>query len=469
VSKGAPRDGQAGFASKCSASLQENHSRVKALAGGRDPRYAACMNRSRPLLRTTLFLALILPLLGGLAVSCSPVRYIMMTASPTGAGPAAEPALPGLEDGLAGWLETRPEVSARVSETLYGAPLPAGEVQVTNRQLIDAQAYNGAGRLELLTLSITLPNNGEGEIDLALITPTADQSPSPAILIPSDCGLQAQLLRTDIPPNRNPVPSYCEPTGSRLEEYASSFFGEYVVSPPIEQILRRGYAVAAWHESDIAPDRASLHDQTLRSLGLDPDAPDRPGVIGVWAWMMSRVADALETEPAIDSQRLAVMGHSRRAKAALLAGARDDRFGVILAHQSGTGGASLHRDNLGEPISSITDSYPHWFVPSYADYADREDTLPLDAHYLLALIAPRSVLLGNSWRDVWSDPAGAWRAAEAASPVWSLYGVDGLNQTRLDEIDVSGHIAYHIRPATHGVRAEDWDAFLDFLDARLEP
>ena len=108
------------------------------------------------------------------------------------------------------------------------------------------------------------------------------------------------------------------------------------------------------------------------------------------------------------------------------------------------------------------------FVPGYADYADREDALPLDAHYLLALIAPRSVLLGNSWRDVWSDPAGAWRAAEAASPVWSLYDVEGLNQTRLDEIDVSGHIAYHIRPATHGVRGEDWDAFLAFLDAQLQ-
>ena len=426
------------------------------------------MRRSRPLLRTILFLALLLPLLVGLAVSCSPVRYIMMTASPTGAGPEAQPPLPGVDDGLSGWLQARPDVDLLISQTLYGAPLPPGEVRVTEHRLIDANAYNGAGRLEMLKLSITLPGNGQGAIDLALVLPNSSTEAAPVILIPSDCGLQAQLRRSDIPPNRNPVPSYCEPSGSRLEEYASSFFGEYVVSPPLERILRRGYAVAAWHESDIAPDRASLHAETLRSLGLDPAAPDRPGVIGVWAWMMSRVADVLETEEVIDSEQLAVMGHSRRAKAALLAGARDERFSVILAHQSGTGGASLHRDNLGEPIGSITEGYPHWFVPGYADYADREDALPLDAHYLLALIAPRSVLLGNSWRDVWSDPAGAWRAAEAASPVWSLYDVEGLNQTRLDEIDVSGHIAYHIRPATHGVRGEDWDAFLAFLDAQLQ-
>ena len=198
------------------------------------------MNRSRPLLRTSLFLALILPLMGGLAVSCSPVRYIMMTASPTGAGPEARPPLPGLETGLDGWREARPEIENLLSETLFGAPLPAGDVEVQNRRLIDAEAYGGTGRLEMMTLSIALPNNGRGAIDLALITPKGRSAPSPVILIPSDCGLQAQLQRSDIPPNRNPVPSYCEPSGSMLEEYASSFFGEYVVSPPVEQTLRRG-------------------------------------------------------------------------------------------------------------------------------------------------------------------------------------------------------------------------------------
>jgi len=426
------------------------------------------MTRSRPLLRTSLFLALILPLLGGLAVSCSPVRYIMMTASPSGAGPDAEPPIPGLSEGLTGWLESRPAVADQVSQTLFGAAPPDGATQITERTLIDVQAYNDAGRLEVLTITIRLPNEGRGEIDLALITPNDADAPSPVILIPSDCGLQAQLKRPGLPPNRNPVPSYCTPSGSWLEAYASSFFGEYVVSPPIEQILRRGYAVAAWHESDIAPDRSSLHDDTLLSLGLDPTEQDRPGVISVWAWMMSRVADALLLDPRIDGERLSVMGHSRRAKAALLAGARDERFNAIIAHQSGTGGASLHRDHLGEPVSAITQNYPHWFAPAYADYAERVEELPLDAHHLLALIAPRRVLLGNSWRDVWSDPAGAWRAAEAASPVWSLYGVDGLNQTRLDDMDVSGRLAYHIRPATHGVRAEDWDAFLAFLDAQHE-
>ena len=84
------------------------------------------MTRSRPLLRTCLFLALILPLLGGLAVSCSPVRYIMMTASPTGAGPDAEPPIPGLSEGLTGWLESRPAVADQVSQTLFGAAPPDG-------------------------------------------------------------------------------------------------------------------------------------------------------------------------------------------------------------------------------------------------------------------------------------------------------------------------------------------------------
>ena len=425
------------------------------------------MTQPRFVLRTALLLALITPLMLGLAASCSPVRYIMMTANPHGAGPAAEPPLPGLSAGLEGWIQTRPQVAQSLSDTLFGAPLPAADVQVIERELIDPQAYHQSGVLERVSLSIALENGGQGAIELALITPRDAQGPVPVILIPSDCGLRAQLRRPDWPESTNPVPGYCEPTGSALEDFASSFFGDYVVSPPLEQILRRGYAVAAWHESDIAPDRASVHDATLRALNLDPDAPDRPGVIGVWAWMMSRVADHLQTDPRIASDQLSVMGHSRRAKAALLAGARDERFGVILAHQSGTGGASLHRDNLGEPLASITQNYPHWFAPAYATYADREDALPLDAHYLLAMIAPRSVLLGNGRRDVWSDPAGAWRAAEAASPVWSLYGEDGLIQDSLEEMNVTGRIAFHIRPATHGVRGEDWDAFLRFLDAQF--
>ena len=168
------------------------------------------MTQPRFVLRTALLLALITPLMLGLAASCSPVRYIMMTANPHGAGPAAEPPLPGLSAGLEGWIQTRPQVAQSLSDTLFGAPLPAADVQVIERELIDPQAYHQSGVLERVSLSIALENGGQGAIELALITPRDAQGPVPVILIPSDCGLRAQLRRPDWPESTNPVPGYCE-------------------------------------------------------------------------------------------------------------------------------------------------------------------------------------------------------------------------------------------------------------------
>ena len=89
----------------------------------------------------------------------------------------------------------------------------------------------------------------------------------------------------------------------------------------------------------------------------------------------------------------------------------------------------------------------------------------VDQHMLLALIAPRPALLGNARRDVWSDPNGAFRAAQGADPVYELLGSGGLSQQRLDQWRPEADIAFWLRPGTHGVVKEDWPAFLDFLDA----
>ena len=99
---------------------------------------------------------------------------------------------------------------------------------------------------------------------------------------------------------------------------------------------------------------------------------------------MSRVADHLGADDRLLPNGLILYGHSRRAKAVLLAAARDSRFAMVLSLQSGTGGASLHGDGVGEPAASISQSYPHWFARRYAGYAHDENALPVDAHHLLA-------------------------------------------------------------------------------------
>ena len=108
-------------------------------------------------------------------------------------------------------------------------------------------------------------------------------------------------------------------------------------------------------------------------------------------------------------------------------------------------------------------SYPHWFAPAYAKY-DSSSPLEVDQHHLLALIAPKPILLGNARRDVWSDPEGAFHVAKGADSVYELYGVEGLSVNKLSEFDPESSLSFWIRGGTHGIVKEDWPAFLNFLD-----
>ena len=422
--------------------------------------------------RILLLCALSLALAAGLAGACTPVRHLLTTADPLAMGPQARPPLfenlPAAGPARrAAWARERAVLLDQLEATLYGRPPPDPEIRSLSpwRTIAASQA---PGRRAVSRVEITPAGGAALDLQLALVTPETGAPVRGLVLVPSECGLQAALHDPAMPAPDGYTPGYCDAEGW-LAALIGPVFGEWISGPPVARLLDRGYAVAAWHESDIAPDSAALHDDSLRELGLDPDAPDRPGAVALWAWTLSAVIDALRAEPRFAEVPVIAYGHSRRGKAVLLAAARDARIAITLAHQSGTGGAALHGDGVGESVAAITDSYPHWFAPRYADYAGREDALPIDQHALLALIAPRAVLLGGAWRDTWSDPAGAFRAAEAASKAWTIYDAPGLIQTRLTDFQPGGGIAHHIRPGLHGVTDADWDAFLDFMDAHTAP
>ena len=165
--------------------------------------------------------------------------------------------------------------------------------------------------------------------------------------------------------------------------------------------------------------------------------------------------DYLETEPAIDAKRVALLGASRLGKTVLWTGATDPRFAVILASVSGEGGAAISRRNYGETIRHITDStrYDYQFAHNYQTYGDRVDQLPFDGHMLISLIAPRPLLLQTGDQDYWSDPKGEYLAAVAASPVWKLFGTDGL---ATDHYPAAGEpVLEHARLLD--ARGEAWD------------
>lgn len=241
---------------------------------------------------------------------------------------------------------------------------------------------------------------------------------------------------------------------------------------PAETMIARGYAAAAFCNSDVAPDHNNGFTNGVYHLFDDPHgrAPDSCGAIAAWAWGASRVMDYLKTDADIDGARVAVVGHSRGGKTALWAGAEDERFAMVVSNDSGSTGAALARGKHGERIRDINRAFPHWFCQNYKRYNDREADLPIDQHMLAALIAPRLLYVASATEDATSDPPSEFLAAAKAEPIYRLFGLEALGTDVMPLPNTplnNGHIGYHLRSGDHDLTEYDWARFMDFADAHL--
>ena len=261
--------------------------------------------------------------------------------------------------------------------------------------------------------------------------------------------------------------------------------------PATEQLIADGWGFAGINPGSIQADNGA--GLTKGIIGLvnkgQPRKPDDWGALRAWAWGASRGLDYLETDKAVNAKQVGIEGVSRYGKAALVTMAFDTRFAVVLIGSSGEGGAKLHRRNWGEAVENLTGSGEyHWMAGNFLKYGAAEAAfgsktpgdLPVDAHELIALCAPRLTFVSYGVPEKgdakWLDHQGSFMAAVAAEPVFRLLGAkdlgvtDGLSHRENAAGErpglLDGQLAWRQHDGGH-TDAPNWKYFIPWADKFL--
>ena len=344
-------------------------------------------------------------------------------------------------ENIAQWMEHRQDLLELLRTEMYGRR-PGLPESLNFRTVLEEPSAMG-GKAILRIVSIESRHQGrQHEFELILFLPNEVQKPVPVFL----------LMNNRPPENTDPT-----------REHLSEFW-------PAEEVIGRGYGVAAIQNRSLAPDDTLQFTEGVIRLFEGESAggrsPDAWGAIAAWGWGASRAMDYFEAEDDIDESRIALLGHSRGGKASLWAGAEDERFALVISNQSGSGGAALSRRRYGEDITAVN-RFTHWFNGNFKKYMDNEEDMPFDQHYVISLIAPRAVYVGSADRDLWADPRGEYLGLVHASPVFSLWNHAPMSHDRMPALDtqvIHGPRAYHVRSGRHNLMLEDWNRYMDFAD-----
>ena len=347
------------------------------------------------------------------------------------------------------WRARRAEILRLYETNIYGrtpAKTPAVAWQVAET---DPKARNGAAIRKKIVGAVGSTADAP-RITVTLSTPANANKPVPVILLVNFGG--------------GPPP----PPGTATR---GPGFNAHADPALADDILARGWGYATVGYADIQPDRANTSGEAVMALSaaMNPGtatAPDAWGTIGVWSWGISRIIDYFETDRAVDAKRIAVFGHSRLGKTVLWASAKDERIAAVFSSCSGEMGAALARRDWGETVDDMAQNFPWQFAGALQQYAGRWNDMPVDAHMLIALSAPRPVFVTGGTTDQWADPVGMFKAAVAAGPVYKLLGRNDLGTTELPPLDTpltKGDLGWHYHTGGHTATPADWQAFLQFL------
>jgi hypothetical protein len=388
----------------------------------------------------------------------------------------SRPGLPDLLESFDGkrittreqWVTMRrPELRRLFDYYMYGeTPAPAKVAATVERE---DHAFLG-GKASKREFAIAFGPPDTPRIHLLLIIPNGIKAPAPVFL---GLNFNGNHTVTDDPGVALPEGWVSDRSpGARNNRATEAGRGKEVDVWAVDDVVGRGYALATFYCGDVAPDHPGRADGVFPHYlkpGQKTPGPHEWGAIAAWAWGLQRAVDFLQTDKEIDSSRIAVVGHSRLGKAAIVAAAFDDRIALAIPHQAGCGGTAPSRGKVGESVKQINDRFPHWFDAEFKNFNERPDRLPFDQHGLVALVAPRPVLFTNATEDTWANPEGQFEVLRAADPVYRLLGAGGLDASRMPEtgVLVDSTLGYHIRPGKHSMGREDWKVFLEFADKNL--
>ncbi len=337
----------------------------------------------------------------------------------------------------------RPELLELFTTQVYGS-VPETPYQTTIKVVKeDRNAMNGAATLKLVDITFTA-NSKSLTLHLGLFVPNEAPKPVPAFLL--IC-------------NRPPADNI-----DFTRQIKSEFW-------PAEELIARGYAVAAFYNGDVDPDQDDNFQNGIHGILDSNRTAESWGTLAAWAWGASRCLDYLETDKAIAADKVAVIGHSRGGKTALWAGATDTRFAMVCSNEAGCGGSSLARRRYGETVAQINKSFPHWFCTNYKSYNNHEDSMPVDMHELMALIAPRALYVAAASDDLWGDPRGQYLALYYSLPAYQLYDKNIRLPEAMPPVNTparNGQVAYHVRDGGHNLILKDWNFYMDFADEVLK-
>lgn len=332
----------------------------------------------------------------------------------------------------------RKEILYLFSKNIYGQ-MPKTYDSI-NFVLVNADYTAMSGRAHMKQVRIEVWRKGEMvPIKVLLFLPAKANKAVPAMVLINNRGIE----------NTDP-----------LRKTKSEFW-------PAEMVIDSGYAIATFHVADAAPDNAEHYQEGVLQLYQEQlKLADGMKAVGAWSWAASRVLDYLLTDPQINPKQIAVVGHSRGGKAALWAGAQDQRFGYVFSNCSGNTGAALSRREFGETVKKINTTFSWWFNDNYKKFNDSVSQLPVDQHMLIGLIAPRPVYVTNATKDLWADPRGTFLALKAAEPIYSLYKISSGLPAEIPAPDkpvIQSHLGYHLTTGEHNMTVYDWTQFIRFM------